>query len=228
MTPLGRFKCNYLHSICGGPFLEYLLVNKIMKRVSVFSCRAIFFGANSIAFKPFKSILFVSLAPFVCVATAATASTPELEELVVTGSYSPVASEQLSAQVTVVNQRQLQQLGGDNLIGALRQIPGLWIDEQGGPGGVTSINLRGAESNHTLVLLDGVPLNDPTNSRGGGFDLHAINMESIERIEIIRGAQSAIYGSDALAGVIHIITRASGKARTQVQVGLGEQGEVAQ
>jgi vitamin B12 transporter len=195
-----------------------------MRKIT-FNNHTVRYSAAKKATSDFRSLLCFSLTPFMCAALASTVNASELEELIVTGSYSPVAIEQLSAQVTVLNQRQLQQLGGANLIGALRQIPGLWIDEQGGPGGVTSINLRGAESNHTLVLLDGVPLNDPTNSRGGGFDLNAINMESIERIEIIRGAQSAIYGSDALAGVIQIITRASGTARTQVQAGLGEQGE---
>lgn len=144
------------------------------------------------------------------------------EELIVTGSYSPVTNEQLSSSVSVLNQEQLLQLSSHNLIDALRQIPSLWVEEQGGPGGVTSINLRGAEANHTLVLLDGVQLNDPTNSRGGAFDLKGINIESIERIEIIRGAQSAIYGSDALAGVIHIITKTPGKQSTTLNASIGE------
>lgn len=149
---------------------------------------------------------------------------PAVEELMVTGSYSPVSSEQLAASVTVINQQQLQQLGGNSLVNALRQIPSLWVEEQGGPGGISSINLRGAEANHTLVLLNGVQLNDPTNTRGGAFDLNGINIETIERIEIIRGAQSAIYGSDALAGVIHIITRAPAKRLTRINARLGEKG----
>src|SRR5690606_1714833 len=117
---------------------------------------------------------------------------------------------------------QLLQLSSHNLVDALRQVPSLWVEEQGGPGGVTSINLRGSEANHTLVLLDGVQLNDPTNTRGGAFDLKGINIESIERIEIIRGAQSAIYGSDALAGVIHIITQTPGKKSVTINASLGE------
>ncbi len=144
------------------------------------------------------------------------------EELIVTGSYSPVTNEQLSSSVSVLNQEQLFQLSNHSLIDALRQIPSLWVEEQGGPGGVMSINLRGSEANHTLVLLDGVQLNDPTNSRGGAFDLKGINIESIERIEIIRGAQSAIYGSDALAGVIHIITKTPGKQSTTLNASIGE------
>ncbi|WP_062063606.1 TonB-dependent receptor plug domain-containing protein [Cellvibrio sp. OA-2007] len=143
------------------------------------------------------------------------------EELIVTGSYSPVTNEQLSSSVSIINKEQLLQLSNHSLIDALRQVPSLWVEEQGGPGGITSIALRGAEANHTLVLLDGVQLNDPTNTRGGGFDLNGINIESIERIEIIRGAQSAVYGSDALAGVIHIITQTPGKKSTTLNASLG-------
>ncbi len=143
------------------------------------------------------------------------------EELIVTGSYSPVTNEQLSSSVSVINKEQLLQLSNHSLIDALRQVPSLWIEEQGGPGGITSIVLRGAEANHTMVLLDGVQLNDPTNTRGGAFDLNSIDIESVERIEIVRGAQSSVYGSDALAGVIHIITQAPGKKSTQLNATLG-------
>ncbi len=146
------------------------------------------------------------------------------EELIVTGSYSPVTNEQLSSSVSVLNKEDLLQLSNHSLIDALRQVPSLWVEEQGGPGGITSIALRGAEANHTLVLLDGVQLNDPTNTRGGAFDLNGINIESIERIEIIRGAQSAVYGSDALAGVIHIITQTPGKKSTTLNASIGEEG----
>jgi vitamin B12 transporter len=155
-------------------------------------------------------------------AFSATAPSSSTEELIVTGSYSPVTNEQLSSSVSVINQEQLLQLSSTSLIDALRQLPSVWVEQQGGPGGITSINLRGAEANHTLVLLDGVQLNDPTNTRGGAFDLNAINLESIERIEVIRGAQSAIYGSDALAGVIHIITKSPDKLATSINASVGE------
>lgn len=154
-------------------------------------------------------------------ALLSTTSFAATEELIVTGSYNPVTNEQLSSSVSVINKEQLLQLSSNNVVDALRQIPSLWVEEQGGPGGITSIALRGAEANHTLVLLDGVQLNDPTNTRGGAFDLNSINIESIERIEIIRGAQSAVYGSDALAGVIHIITRDPGKKTTTLNASIG-------
>lgn len=155
------------------------------------------------------------------IALIATPGFSATEELIVTGSYNPVTNEQLSSSVSVITNEQLLQLSSNSVIDALRQIPSLWVDEQGGPGGITSIALRGAEANHTLVLVDGVQLNDPTNTRGGAFDLNSINIESIERIEIIRGAQSAVYGSDALAGVIHIITKTPGKTTSTLNASVG-------
>lgn len=147
------------------------------------------------------------------------------EEVIVTGTYSPVTSEQLASSVTVINKEQLAALSNHSLVDALRQVPSIWVEEQGGPGGLTAIALRGAEANHTLVLLDGVQLNDPTNTRGGAFDVNNINIDSVKRIEIIRGAQSAIYGSDALAGVIHIITvEATETAQQNLSVSVGEDG----
>jgi len=147
------------------------------------------------------------------------------DEVIVTGTYSPVTSEQLASSVTVINQEQLLSLSSHSLVDALRQVPSIWVEEQGGPGGLTAITLRGAEANHTLVLLDGVQLNDPTNTRGGAFDVNNINIDSIKRIEIIRGAQSAVYGSDALAGVIHIITvEPTQTAQQNLSVAVGEDG----
>lgn len=90
-----------------------------------------------------------------------------------------------------------------------RQIPGLQIDQLGGPGGLSSVYIRGSDPNHVLVLIDGVRVNDPTNSRGGGFNLSGLDPSQIERIEVLRGAGSSVYGADAMGGVINIITRPS-------------------
>ena len=167
------------------------------------------------------SLLISSLASSSLGATQAFAA----DDVIVTGTYSPVTTEQIASSVTVINQEQLQALSGHSLVDALRQVPSIWVEEQGGAGGLTAISLRGAEANHTLVLLDGVQLNDPTNTRGGAFDVNNINIDSIKRIEIIRGAQSAIYGSDALAGVIHIITVEPTKtAQHTLSVAAGEDG----
>jgi outer membrane cobalamin receptor len=147
------------------------------------------------------------------------------DEIIVTGTYSPISAEQIASSVTTISHEQLLSLSNNSLVDALRQVPSIWVEEQGGPGGLTAISLRGAESNHTLVLLDGVQLNDPTNTRGGAFDVNNINIDSIKRIEIIRGAQSSIYGSDAVAGVVHIITIEPTKnAQQNLSVSVGENG----
>jgi outer membrane cobalamin receptor len=106
---------------------------------------------------------------------------------------------------------------------ALRTVPGLLIEEAGGPGGLTAVSIRGGEANFTLVLVDGLQVNDPTNTRGGSFDFANVDIASIERIEIIRGPESAVYGSDAMAGVINIITRRP--TRQHEQRLTGEWGE---
>ncbi|NND67360.1 MAG: TonB-dependent receptor, partial [Halioglobus sp.] len=128
-----------------------------------------------------------------------------LEELLVTGTHSPRPA--LTAATTVLDAPQITALNKRNLAGLLQTVPGLLVEEQGGPGGLTAVSVRGGEANFTLVLLDGVPVNDPTNSRGGGFDFANLNSALIERVEVVRGPRSAVYGSDALAGVINIITR---------------------
>jgi len=130
---------------------------------------------------------------------------PALESVLVTGSYAPRA--ELTASVSVLDADTIQALNKRTLAGVLKTVPGLLVEEQGGPGGLTAVSVRGGESNFTLVLLDGVPVNDPTNTRGGSFDFANLNVALVERIEVVRGAQSAVYGSDALAGVINIITR---------------------
>jgi len=128
-----------------------------------------------------------------------------LEDVLVTGAYAP--QQALTSSVSIIDSEQLRALNKRSLAGILKTLPGLLVEEQGGPGGLTAVSVRGGEANFTLVLLDGVAVNDPTNFRGGSFDLADLNPALIDRIEVVRGPQSAIYGSDALAGVINIITR---------------------
>ncbi|MEN0039223.1 MAG: TonB-dependent receptor [Cellvibrio sp.] len=129
-----------------------------------------------------------------------------IEQIIVTGAYNPLAIEQVSSSVSVVDREMLVQLNKTNLADVLQSVPGVLIEQQGGPGGLAVASIRGGESNYTVVMIDGVAMNDPGNSRGGAFDLNSINVDSIERIEVVRGPQSAIYGVDALAGVINIIS----------------------
>ena len=85
-------------------------------------------------------------------------------------------------------------------------MPGLTVQQSGGPGSLTSLFLRGGESDHTLVLIDGVR----ANAFGGGIDLSQVPLADVDRIEVVRGPQSALYGADAIGGVVQIITRSGG------------------
>jgi vitamin B12 transporter len=141
------------------------------------------------------------------------AANPAIEDVLVTGTLAP--REALTASVSVLDSQQIQALNKTTVADLLKTLPGLLVEEQGGPGGLTAVSIRGGESNFTLVLVDGVAVNDPTNFRGGSFDFSNINPGSVDRIEVVRGAQSAIYGSDALAGVINIITRRPQQGHSQ-------------
>ncbi len=148
-----------------------------------------------------------------------------VEQVIVTGTYNPLAIEQVSSSVSVVDRAMLEQLNKTNLGDVLQSVPGVLVERQGGPGGLSAASIRGGESNYTLVMVDGVAMNDPGNSRGGAFDLGSINVDSIERIEIVRGPQSAIYGADALAGVINIITLRPQQGHQQtVFASIGDEG----
>ncbi len=92
------------------------------------------------------------------------------------------------------------------MIDYLREVPGLSITQQGGPGKISSLFMRGAKPYHTLVLIDGIEVNDPS-SPNNAFDFASLQTNNIERIEIVRGPQSTLYGSDAMAGVVNIISK---------------------
>jgi len=132
-------------------------------------------------------------------------TSPVLEDVLVTGTFSP--RPVLTSSVAVLDAGQVAALNKTTVADLLKTLPGLLVEEQGGPGGLTAVSVRGGEANFTLVLVDGIEVNDPTNTRGGSFDFANLDPNNIERIEVVRGAQSAIYGSDAVAGVVNIITR---------------------
>ena len=130
--------------------------------------------------------------------------------------------------VTVITREQILQTR-QRLVGeVLRTTVGLDVARTGGPGGPTSVFLRGGNSNHTKVLIDGLPANDPSNP-GRAFDFSNLSIDNIERIEVLRGPQSMVYGSDALGGVISITTRrGDGPARLASTTEGGTLGEWTQ
>jgi len=128
-------------------------------------------------------------------------------EIIVTGSRVATTEDNLAANVTVLEREDFDVEKPAKLADILRRVAGVHIDSVGGRGGTSSLYMRGADPNYTLVLVDGVRVNDPTNARGGSFDFSALDVADVERVEIARGPYSAVYGGDALAGVINIVTR---------------------
>lgn len=112
--------------------------------------------------------------------------------------------EQMTNAVTIITEDQIRSLRVETVLEVLRHVPALDVVQSGGPGGQTSVFLRGGESNHVLVLIDGVKVNNPTT---GAFDAANLTVNGIERIEVLRGGQSPLYGSEAVSGVINIVTK---------------------
>ena len=145
----------------------------------------------------------------------------ELEPVVVTATVAPTPLGRTTAPVTVISHEQIAAQQATSVTELLRQVPGVHIDQAGARGGISSVYVRGSDPNFTVVLIDGVKVNDPTNSRGGSFDFSTLSTDNIERIEIVRGPLSAVYGSDALGGVIDIITRPWHRGAERQRGGLG-------
>jgi len=133
-------------------------------------------------------------------------SAQEMDDLVVTATRLATPRGELASSVTVITAEDIQRRQFRSVPQALRSVPGLHVVQTGGPGQQTSVFMRGANSNHTLVLIDGVEVSDPS-SPAGAVDFSNLWLDNIERIEIVRGPQSTLYGSDAIGGVIQITTR---------------------
>ncbi|OLB49159.1 MAG: hypothetical protein AUI08_08920 [Gemmatimonadetes bacterium 13_2_20CM_2_65_7] len=119
-----------------------------------------------------------------------------LKPVVVTATRVPVAADRVASAVTVLRGADLVAQGIRTVADALQTVPGGHIVETGSYGGQTSLFVRGGESDYVKVLLDGVPLNDA----GGGIDLAHLTTDNIDRIEVVRGPVSVLYGSDAVTG----------------------------
>jgi vitamin B12 transporter len=126
-------------------------------------------------------------------------------ELVVTATRTAQPIEKVGASVTVLTQGAIEASQAVSIVELLAQTPGVSFTRNGGPGTSTSLNIRGAETQHTVVLIDGVKLNDPSSTQGG-FNSGNLLVGDISRIEILRGAQSTLWGSQAIGGVVNIVT----------------------
>lgn len=150
-------------------------------------------------------------------AAASEAPAPD-ENIIVTATRSAIPLENAIVPVTVITRQDIEQSLASDLAELLRFEAGIDVGRNGGPGQATSIFLRGTESNHTLVLIDGVRINPGTV---GGAAIQHIAPETVERIEIVKGARSALFGTDAIGGVVNIITRRNDRAAIQGSVGGG-------
>lgn len=139
----------------------------------------------------------VTSSDFDAAASTATSSTGNQD-------FTGVEAEKIGSAVTVVSGESLRSQEVNSTTDALRSLPGVSVSRTNGITGLTQIRIRGAEGNHTMVLIDGIEVNDSTN---GEFDFANLSPDGIEQIEVIRGPQSGIYGSGALGGVINVITK---------------------
>jgi vitamin B12 transporter len=129
----------------------------------------------------------------------------KLDDLLVTAGLQPISINDVASSVTVITREEIEQRQVKYLSELLRDVPGFSVSQAGGAGSQTQVRVRGAEANQLLVLVDGVRANDPAAS--DEFQYQFALTSNIERIEIIRGPQSATWGSDAMAGVINIIRK---------------------
>ena len=134
---------------------------------------------------------------------AQTTDTARVQPVVITATRVPISRASAPAAVSIITGDELRQQGATRIADVLEQLPGVSLAQTGSFGGTTALFLRGGESKYVKVLVDGVPVNDP----GGAFDFGTLTVDDVERVEVVRGPASVLYGADAVTGVIQIFTR---------------------
>ncbi len=146
-----------------------------------------------------------------CIAVPASAqvapieATDQIDEIVVVGARTPVPVARLGNATTVISRSDIERRQVRYVTDVLRSVPGVAVAKSGGIGSQTQVRIRGSEANHILVLIDGVRANDPAT--GDEFRWEQLTTSNVERIEIVRGPQSALWGSDAISAVINVVSR---------------------
>jgi vitamin B12 transporter len=169
-----------------------------------------------IRFRVPVSAFLVFITPIISSAQSAPAPAPPTihETVVVTATGREMPESQVGASITVLDRTQIEQRHALSTIDLLRTIPGVVAVRAGGIGNLTGVFVRGGESTYNKVLIDGMPLNEP----GGAFNFASLSPENIERIEVLRGAHSALFGSDAMASVIHLFSARPTTSRPQLNL----------
>jgi vitamin B12 transporter len=142
-------------------------------------------------------------------ASAAAQTEVTLPAMVVSATEIPTPPSEIGSDVTVITADDIARNQWRTLPDALRAVPGIQVEQAGGPGSAASVFIRGANANHTKVLIDGIDVTDPS-SPNGAFDFSQVLISDVARIEVLRGPQSGLYGSDAIGGVILIETKKGG------------------
>jgi len=138
----------------------------------------------------------------------------EIPQLVIYANQTPTEASRVGSAVTVITAQDIIEKGFPTVPEALRTVPGVAVSQSGGRGTFTQVRIRGAEANHVMVLIDGIQVNDISD---GDFNFADLAVENLERIEVIRGPQSGLYGANAQAGVIALVTK-SGKGLKRPEV----------
>jgi len=134
-----------------------------------------------------------------------------LEEVVITASKIPITQRESAKPVQIIGKEKILRSEGKDLSQLLNEQTGIIVNgAYSNPVKNKNVFIRGASNQYALILLDGIPITD-ASGLGGAFDLRMIPLQQIERIEILKGSQSTLYGSDAVAGVINVITKSPGE-----------------
>ena len=153
-----------------------------------------------------RAVFAALLLPVFAAGAAKTDETNVAPEVLVSAGIEPLPTKQVASSFTIVTAADIETFQYRDVVDALKTVPGLHVVQSGSRGSQTSIFTRGASSNQTLVMVNGLPINDPA-SPGGAANLANIPLDNVDRIEVVRGPQSALYGSQAMGGVVNIITK---------------------
>ncbi len=153
-------------------------------------------------------VVFMALRCFAVEPDADSEEPPiQADPVVVTVSSQEIPLSETSASIIVLTRERIENSRTETVAELLRTVPFLNLSQAGGMGGLTTVTIRGGEPNFVLVMMDGIPMNDPTNILGGSFDFASMSTDNVDQIEIVRGPLSSLYGSEAMSGVINIISR---------------------